>query len=55
MKYISFNIQTLYISRLKTPEALPEHVFEIDAEVEEKERDEVIIIPAIYLHLHIVF
>jgi hypothetical protein len=29
------------VYRCKTPEALPEHVFEIDAEIEEKEKDEV--------------
>lgn len=41
----------MIFSRLKTPETLPEHVFEIDAEVEEKEKDEVYKLTVFVSHL----
>ena len=39
-KYEQYSGGYQKLLRCKTPEALPEHVFEIDAEIEEKEKDE---------------
>ncbi|XP_063429493.1 dedicator of cytokinesis protein 9-like isoform X5 [Mytilus trossulus] len=39
-KYEQYSGGYQKLLKLKTPETLPEHVFEIDAEVEEKEKDE---------------